>query len=261
MSEEANATIKSVARVFQVLELFEKLREPLTSIRVGRSLDYPASSALALLKSMVALGYLSFDRIDRTYFPTMRLPLMSQWVESAVHSGDGSLIAMVGELIRATGESVSISCQNDLHMQFVHIEQGPQHITVNLSAGTLAPLFRSSIGLAALTMRPNDEILRLAARQNKASKGKEAALDPGATLELVEGIRRRGWFAGYDMYIEGVGAISWVLPTRDGRRNMVLAISGPTERIRRNEAQIVVAVTPILQAHGFASQERPKRSA
>ncbi|WP_394760452.1 IclR family transcriptional regulator [Phenylobacterium sp.] len=261
MTEAANATIKSAARVFEVLELFERLREPLTSIKVGRSLNYPASSALALLKSMVSLGYLSFDRIDRTYFPTVRLTLLGQWVESAVHLGEGNLAALAEAMIQATGESVSVSCQNDLDMQFIYIAQGPQHITFNITPGTLAPLFKSSIGLTALTMRSDDEIARLAARLNKAAKGKEDRIDAAEVLKTVRSIRQRGWFAGYDMYLDGVGAISWVLPTNTGRRSMVMAVSGPSARLREHEGRIVRAVEPLLRHHGFVAQEAPKRSA
>jgi DNA-binding IclR family transcriptional regulator len=261
MSEGVNSTIKSVGRVFEVLELFEKLREPLTSIKVGRHLNYPASSALALLKSMVALGYLSFDRIDRTYFPTVRLTLLGQWVERAVHMGEGSLINMIDEMIKVTGESVSISSQNDLHMQFIHIGQGPQHITVSITAGALAPLFRSSIGLVALTLRPDAEIARLAARHNKSAKTREERVDAAEIIKIVEGIRRRGWFAGYDMYVEGLGAIAFVLPTLDGRRSMVLSVSGLAARIRRNEATIVESVQKLLADYGFVAPARPLRRA
>ncbi len=264
MSDGVSSTIKSAARVFEVLELFEKMREPLTSIRVGRHLNYPASSALALLKSMVALGYLSFDRIDRSYFPTIRVALLGQWVEHAVHSGDGSLVAMVEALIRATGESVSVSCQNDLDMQFIHIAQGPQHITVNLTPGTLAPLFKSTIGLTALTTRSNAEITRLAERHNRTRDTAAGKVDAKQIIATVEGIRARGWFAGYDMYIDGVGAISWVLPTSDGRRSMVLGISGPSDRLKRNETSIASTVEPILRDHGFlaaaAAQARTVRA-
>lgn len=260
MADAVSSTIKSAARVFEVLELFERMREPLTSIRVGRHLNYPASSALALLKSLVALGYLSFDRIDRTYFPTIRVTLLGQWVEHAVHTGGGSLVAMVEALIRETGESVSVSCQNDLDMQFIHIAQGPQHITVNLTPGTLAPLFKSTIGLTALTTRSNAEITRLAERHNKTRDTGTGKIDGKKILATVEGIRSRGWFAGYDMYIDGVGAISWVLPTTDGRRSMVLGISGPSERLKRNEASIVATVTPILMDHGFLPSAPPVRS-
>lgn len=261
MAEAASATIKSATRVFEVLELFERLREPLTSIRVGRSLNYPASSALALLKSMVSLGYLSFDRIDRTYFPTVRLTLLGQWVESAVHLGEGSLAALSDALIQATGESVSVSCQNDLDMQFIYIAQGPQHITFNITPGTLAPLFQSSIGLTALTVRSDDEIGRLAERRNRATKARDGRIDTTQILKTVRGIRQRGWFAGYDMYLDGVGAISWVLPTKSGRRSMVLAVSGPSARLREHEERIVRTVEPLLVQYGFVTAQAPKRSA
>jgi IclR family transcriptional regulator, KDG regulon repressor len=259
MTETGGSVIKSVTRVFEVLELFEELRTPLTSINVGRRLNYPASSSLALLKSMVQLGYLSFDRIDRTYFPTVRLTTLGQWVESALHLGQSSLTTIVEAVIQATGESTSVSGQNDLDMQFVHIAQGPQHITVNLPAGTLAPLFRSTIGLVALSGRPDAEIARLAERHNKAVKAKADRVNLAEVLKITDGIRKRGYLAGYDMYITGVGAIAWLLPARDGGPGMVLSVTGPTERIRQNEDKIVRVVPPILREHGVLPGETERR--
>jgi IclR family KDG regulon transcriptional repressor len=251
MTENGSTSIKSVVRVFEILELFAQIRQPLTSVRVERHLGYPASSALALLKSMVKLGYLSFDRIEKTYFPTVRVTLLGERVDMAVRKGHGTLMATIDTLIKATGESVSLSCQSDLDMQFIHVGQGPQHVTVNILPGTLAPLFRSSIGLTALSQRPIAEISSLAQRHNKKAKEKADRVNVPDALALVEGIRRRGWFAGYDMYIEGVGAISWVLPAPDIGRGMVLSVSGPTERIRASEPRLVRAVETVLKEQGI----------
>jgi IclR family KDG regulon transcriptional repressor len=250
MAENDRSSIKSVKRVFQLLELFSELKQPLTSVRVERQLGYPASSALALLKSMVQLGYLSFDRIDKTYFPTVRLTLLGEWIDLAVRKGHGSLLATIDRLIAATGESVSLSCQSDLDMQFIHVGQGPQHVTVNITPGTLAPLFRSSIGLTALSQRSAAEITRLAQRQNKTEKDKADRVDLAKVMTLVEGVRLRGWFAGYDMYIDGVGAISWALPAPANGRGMVLSVSGPTERIRAGEQKLVQTVEMVLKEQG-----------
>ena len=261
MSDTGASVIKSVTRVFEVLELFEAQKVPLTSSKVGRQLNYPASSALALLKSMVELGYLSFDPFEKSYFPTVRLTILGQWIERAAHLGDSSLTAVVEALIKATGESVALSVQSDLEMHFVHTARGPQHVTHNVEAGTLAPLFRSTIGLVALTERPDAEITRLVERHNRGVSAKADRVVPAEVLETVEGVRTRGWLAGYDMYLDGVGAIAWLLPAPAGVRGTVLSVSGPTARLRVNEAAIVRTAPAILRDYGLMPPEHVRRRA
>ena len=65
--------VKSARRAFEILELFDRERRPLALKDILEALGYPASSGSALLKSLVALGYLDYDRDRRTYFPTMRI--------------------------------------------------------------------------------------------------------------------------------------------------------------------------------------------
>lgn len=55
------AVVKSAGRVFEVLELFRSARRQLTAAEVGHALGYPKSSTNALLRSLVALGYLVVD--------------------------------------------------------------------------------------------------------------------------------------------------------------------------------------------------------
>ena len=266
MAEASVSVIKSVTRVFEVLEMFERLKQPLTSSKVGRQLNYPASSSLALLKSMVELGYLSFDAFEKTYFPTVRLTILGQWIERAAHLGDSSLTTVMEALIRKTGESAALSCQTDLAMQFVHSMRGPQHVTHMVDPGELAPLFQSSVGIAALTVRPDAEIKRLVERYNRTAKGApdKAGRDRVVLADLlktVEGARQRGCFVGYDMYIDGVGAVSWLLPTHEGGRGMVLSISGPSSRIRAHEEDIVRTSRAVLQDYGLLAPEPLRRRA
>ena len=65
--------IKSAARTLEVLELFHEQRAPLRLKYIFEKLSYPQSSTTSLLKSMVVLGYLNYDRPSRTYFPTPRV--------------------------------------------------------------------------------------------------------------------------------------------------------------------------------------------
>jgi IclR family transcriptional regulator, KDG regulon repressor len=116
----AESEVKSARRVFEILEYFDRERRPLGLKDVPDGLGYPGSSGSALLKSLVQLGYLDYDRERRRYFPTMRIAALGGWVHDALF-GDGALTGLMNQLHRATGESVILAAQSDLHAQYVHV--------------------------------------------------------------------------------------------------------------------------------------------
>ena len=59
MSKEV---IKTAKRLFEILEYFDEMQRPLSLKEVALRFGYPVSSASAVLKSMVVLGYVDFDR-------------------------------------------------------------------------------------------------------------------------------------------------------------------------------------------------------
>jgi IclR family transcriptional regulator, KDG regulon repressor len=240
--------VKSVGRVFEVLELFDARREPLSATDVERALHYPQSSTLALLKSMVRLGYLAFDRLDRTYLPTMRVAALGHWLDAAFH-GEGRLAALLEDLGESTSETVCLSCQNDLSMQFTQVRLGTQGLIFSVKPGDLAPLFQSAIGLTALSARPDAAIRKLAQRMNRQVRGTTPKVDPDAVLQRVRRIRAVGHGMGYDLYMSGIGAIAWVLLPDKVPRPIVLSVGGPVARIRAREAQIVKATRAALRRH------------
>jgi IclR family transcriptional regulator, KDG regulon repressor len=127
----AGSEVKSARRVFEILEYFDRERRPLGLKDVLEGLGYPASSGSALLKSLIQLGYLDYDRERRRYYPTMRIAALGGWVHAALF-GDGALTGLMNQLHRATGESVILAAQSDLHAQYVHVihSAGPKRFTV-----------------------------------------------------------------------------------------------------------------------------------
>src|SRR4051812_27531129 len=106
--------VKSAVRVLEVFELFERERRPCALNEICAALDYPQSSGTVLLKSLVSRGYLSYDRSARTYFPSLRLASLGEWVGPALFGQDGTIFEVLRDLHRATGETVSIALHNDV---------------------------------------------------------------------------------------------------------------------------------------------------
>src|SRR3954464_13358310 len=75
-------TMKSAGRVLEILEYFDDIQRSSTVMEVANALGYPQSSASALLRSLVATGYLNFDPRTRMYITSSRVALLGSWVNS-----------------------------------------------------------------------------------------------------------------------------------------------------------------------------------
>jgi len=126
--------VKSAKRALEILEVFGRHKRPLALKEVLDELGYPTSSGSALMKSLVALGYLDYDRERRTYFPTMRITVLGAWVPGVLF-GDGPLLETLEDLHRATGETIVLAVQSDLHAQYVHVLPSPEPLQLRAPPG------------------------------------------------------------------------------------------------------------------------------
>ncbi len=239
--------VKSVERVFAILECFARMRSPLSAIEIGRRLDYPASSTAALLKSMVGLGYLAYDKATRTYFPTIRLPLIAKWIDEAI-LGDAKLDRLVEELRTETGETVMVAAQNGLEMQYLLNRPGIFPVRFLAPAGTMRPICASGIGWALLGTKPDAEVLAIVKRLNRAAPSAQR-IDPVPLLDLVAQVRAQGYAASYGTVVAGSGIIAMAMPPVAQDRPLVLGIGGPVERLEKKEAALVQKMRRALRRH------------
>ena len=242
----ADDIVKSVGRVFEVLELFSKSQQPLSATQVERQLDYPQSSTLALLKSLVKLGYLSFDCIEKSYFPTIRIAQLGKSLETS-RFGNAELSTLMEHVSERTGESVTLTCQNDLRMQFLQIVSGRRPVRLNVKAGDSAPLFQSSIGIAALADQADDDIARLVHRFNRRAESDK--VDLPAIMQHISTVREIGYAILSEAYVHGVGAIAWSLPGDVGSQPIVFSVAGPYENIIADADYIVDVVQSAFELH------------
>ncbi len=243
MDVMSGTVVKSVGRVFAVLEAFARVQQPMTAIEIGRRLDYPASSTAAILKSMVMLGYLSFDRTTRAYLPTIRLGMLTLWLEDA-RLGSAALDRLIDELHRVTGETIIIATQSNLEMKYVLNRPGRFPVRFLAPAGMRRPLCGSGTGWALLASKNDAEVAVLVQHLNRSAlPGQE--IDTVRLADLLTQVRRQGYAASYGNVIAGSGVIAMMLPGED--RNLVLGVGGPVERLERNETTIVAQMKVAIE--------------
>jgi DNA-binding IclR family transcriptional regulator len=226
--------------VFEILEYFDRERRPLALKEVLDALAYPASSGSALMKSLVSLGYLDYDRERRSYFPTMRIAALGAWVHDALF-GDGVLLGLMDHLRSVTGETVILAAQSDLHAQYIHLVHSSEPLQVSVPPGARRPLGASGLGWVLLSLKRDADIEKLRRRINAEAGGEKLSRE--ALAERIGEVRARGYAFSRHTVSEGVGVIGAALPRGRFGRDYAIGVAGPVSRLERKEALIAGELT------------------
>lgn len=222
--------IKSSQRVFEILEAFEDTQRPMALKEFVDLLGYPASSASALLKSLVALGYLDYDRLSRTYMPTMRVASLGNWVHSALF-GEGEILSLMQELSQAFGETITLAVQSDLFVQYVYLIPSRLPIWYSIPIGMTRPIAQSGIGWLMLGLRSDEDIDLIVRRVNFREPLSQRRVTLERLLPEIEKGRRNGYIISEHTLEQGAGSIAMLLPERRYGRIFAIGVHGPVERL------------------------------
>ena len=239
--------VKSAVRVLEILEFFQRQRSPSQLKELCDALGYPQSSGTVLLKNLVALGYLSYDRATRCYFPTLKVAGLGDWVEHALF-GQGQVFKLMRDLHSATGESVSVALQNDVYMQYIRVIQSIHPLRFHTEEGSMRPLTQSATGWMLMATHPDKEVDRLIRRANIATP--EPALRPPMALmmERIREVRASGAAYAENVPLLGGATLCVMLPMRVQGRPAVLGIGGALERMRAHREDYLRLMRELVAA-------------
>jgi DNA-binding IclR family transcriptional regulator len=249
-SRELAGVIKSAKRVLELFEYFAENRRPLSVTDVVRGLDYPQSSASALLKSLTKLGYLDYDRYQRLYVPTLRVALFGGWVQDQLFS-QTSLSHLIDELRTASGgQAVILGMQNDIYVQYIHMAQSPrQDIPAwYIKPGSLRPLCRSATGRILLSRKSDVEVQQLLWRIN-AEEEPQRRMQVGELLKELDRIRHDGHAFTEGTVNPNSGVIAVEMPTPPSQPPMALGIGGELGIMRREKERYLELLHNALQPY------------
>jgi DNA-binding IclR family transcriptional regulator len=241
--------IKSAERVFAVLELFRNQQSALTATEICKHLKYPKSSADALLKSLVTLGYLTMDPSTVRYFPSLRVTKLGDWLPDMLLGG-GYTLSMLNELHSLTGETVTLSMPNELSMQFITAIPGTFPMSLTINEGLTVPIFATAVGIAHLATRSDPEIHKLVKQSNRQAVLSEHRVDVDELSAEIETARANGYALAYDRILTDTGAIAMALPVNQLDRALVVAIGGLSSRIKTHQTQIIQKMRQAIRQLG-----------
>ena len=248
MPNKSENVVKSVGRVFAILELFDRERRALTASTVAHQLSYPHSSTVAILRSMQTLGYLTHQRDTRTYYPSSQLCQVSEWVISNLHD-ETAILGVMSDLHNDIDETINLSRQTGDFVRFVHGIESTKLLGIRVRPGLVMPLTASHTGMVALATYTDEEVTQIIRDLRRRNYPEARSISIEDALREVRQIRNERLSKGYDVYVKGIGIIAFPLHSQTGSRPFVLAIAGPTERIRENEDRIIRVAKKSINKH------------
>jgi DNA-binding IclR family transcriptional regulator len=246
--------VKSASRTLEVLELFMDERRPLRLNEIYKALGYPQSSATNLLKSMVLMGYLNYNRANMTYLPTLRVSALGSWLPNMINR-EGGLVSLVDEIQRRTDETVGLVAQNDLNIQYLIFKTPGHDFKMVPSEGTMRLMVDSSSGLALMSrmrQRDIDKIYRYT---------KHYGLGGGALPQFEDLMREVRWTRqvghAYVPKRPTPELSSIAMPLDESLYGIPLAIGvgGMADRISRAKQDIIEIMEEAIGAFNARQQE------
>lgn len=242
MPEPANRTI---ARTFEVLDYLNE-RQPVRLKEVVRDLGYPASSATVILKSLVVLGYASFDRASMAYTLTPRIAGMAHSLSDRAPPEDQPVIAAARQrLSRLTGGTIGFGIQSDIYAQYLSVVPNRRPMPYRIRPGSVRPITRCGLGLALLSRQSDDAIDRLRRRVNAKENDRRLHIGQAELADHIAGVRERGYAFSLGLFHEGIGFIGIALPKPLAGRWSALGVGGMIPQLAEQEELIVTELKAV----------------
>lgn len=241
-------SIKSAARVLEILEYFVEVQKPATVGEVCHSLSLPQSSTSVLLHSMKELGYLAFDPQNRTFAPTVRVAILGGWLNERL-AGTGSITQIMEELRSRTGETIILALQNGIYAQYASILLGTSPRRVYIRIGSLKPICQAAVGKALLTLKAPRELELLVRRINAEAAEGEASVDHAALVAELAVCRRQRHARSMGGVRANRDVIATTLPVPRGQPPLAIGVGGPMARMQEIHEDVLRAFDEIIGPH------------
>jgi len=203
----------------EIFELFAQEQRPLSLAEIGGRLSYPMASTSALLKSLQAVDYLSYDRLARTYSPTIRVAMLGDWVRADVLR-NGALVEVMQNLAHQLDATIYLGMQNDLQAQYIHTEQPGRMLRHYLPPGKLRPLTNSAAGIMLLACLSDVQIAKLLTRLEGQ---RMVEVEPAEIWDRIKAARQQGYASNRGL-TKDIAAVAVPLPYRTNGRPLVLCL-------------------------------------
>lgn len=225
-----STSVKSAARVFEVFELLVHHPDGLSLTQICQELDFPKSSAHALLNTMVAHGYLREGLRERSYrLGPALFELGSAYIASTDLVSDGWEI--VRNTARLCDETVHLAVLDGNDVLYVAKEEGTNTIRMVSAVGKRFPAYATGVGKVLLGNLSDSELLERFPEHSELPQITANTITDADTLRQIVATTRKNRYA-LDREESTPGLCCVAAPVHDAHGQIVAAISISVPNIR-----------------------------
>ena len=226
--------VKLVTRTLELIELFAQERRPMPLTELAQGLDAPMSSCLALVRTMVARGYLYEVRRRAGYYPTPKLQALS----GLIQSGDPWMERVRPQLAAlrdAANETVMLGKIQDGAVLFLDMAESTHPVHYATRPGVRRPLHTSAVAKAILARLGPAERESILADAEYERHTERTLVTRQALLDEVERTAARGWAENAGESVADLTGLAVALDL--GGEWYALCMAGPTSRVAERRAE------------------------
>jgi len=231
-----------------ILEYFSEVQAPARLTDVARKLGYPPSSALAILRSLVATGYIDYDPRRKTFVPTLKFALVGSWINDRMMA-DGTILRMMHNLQKEMETVVVLGAQSGLAIQYIHVKKPRNYPGPSISSGSSRPLLASAMGQAILSAANPETIPAIVRRINAEEADSTQWVRPTDFAETLERTRIQGYAYSEGAASPGRGLVAVLLATPPHQPPLALGLGGSIARLRAQKMVFVRALQTVVEHH------------
>ncbi len=248
----AGATVTSVGRVLDILEAFQRVRKPVSLTELADITGIPKSSCHAIVRTLIARGYLYSLSRPRSLYPTRRIYDVA--VETQAHDPIVQQVTPLLERLRDNSrETVILGKRQHDAVIYLQVFESQHAIRYSAKPGHFKPMHSSAIGKALLGSLKEAELRTQLSGRTFPAVTPDTITGAEALVKDIVDSRRRGYFVTRGENVPDVWAVATYLSLRS--ETLAVAIAGPRHRMEHNvveHAQVLLATCSLIsrQARG-----------
>lgn len=233
--------VKSADRVLDLLELLGCTTRKLGLAEVTAELGIPKSSALGLLRTLVARGYVAGDAAEGYALAHPFGVEEGDWLGGLPRRVATLGRPVVEELVARTGETVNLGAMlTGFRVRPLIQQASPRDVRYD-PRGVDAPAYCTAMGRALLAHLPQ-ECVDLCLALPLRAVTRATCTDPAVIRAQIALARRQGYAEIENEFVDGAGGVAAPVFDRDGRAVATVNLATLTERWHRHRLDYIAAV-------------------
>jgi DNA-binding IclR family transcriptional regulator len=235
---------RTLDRGLVILESLAARREATLS-ELARDADLSPATALRLLETLRARGFVAYDGRSGVYVVGLRAFAIGS---AAVRSGrlDRIALAAMRALSIDLGETVSLGVADGAHVTYIEQVEGAAVVRMSSRLGSRLPLHATAAGKVLLAWSWEAAIDARLGPPPFAAATRRTITDRAGFLDELSRVRNAGYAVDDEECEDGLRCVA--APLRDRRGDVVAALSVSSTPQRMLDARLRDAVAQVLRA-------------